>query len=110
MPPLLFYTLLFAPLCPAALSAAGAIDSVVVSPLRHYLGLLGGAGSPVALQGRHSVPAHNRHNLLLSPVSKPTENHPQNNTTVRAVEGGGELRKPDVFLATFRPLNPSPPT
>ncbi|KAI4807306.1 hypothetical protein KUCAC02_027123, partial [Chaenocephalus aceratus] len=30
--------------------------------------LLGGAGSPVALERRHSVPAHYRHNLLLSPV------------------------------------------
>ncbi|XP_033975214.1 putative sodium-coupled neutral amino acid transporter 10 isoform X3 [Trematomus bernacchii] len=45
-----------------------AVDSVVVSALRHNLRLLGGAGSPVALEGRHSVPAHYRHNLLLSPV------------------------------------------
>lgn len=45
-------------------------DSVVVPALRLNLGLVGGAGSPVARQGRHSVPAHYRHNLLLSPVSK----------------------------------------
>lgn len=62
---------LFAPLCPTAVSVAGAVDSVVVSALRHNLRLLGGAGSPLALQGRHSVSAHYRHNLLLSPVSKP---------------------------------------
>ncbi|KAM7371015.1 hypothetical protein PAMP_010517 [Pampus punctatissimus] len=43
-------------------------DSVVVSALRHNLRLLGGAGSPVALQGCHSVPAYYRHNLLLSPM------------------------------------------
>ncbi|MED6254737.1 hypothetical protein ATANTOWER_032532 [Ataeniobius toweri] len=53
---------------PAAVSASGDVDSDVVSALRHNLGLLGGAGSPVALQGRHSVPAHYRHNLLLSPM------------------------------------------
>ncbi|XP_061120870.1 putative sodium-coupled neutral amino acid transporter 10 isoform X3 [Syngnathus typhle] len=41
-------------------------DSVVVPALRHSLGLLVGAGSPVALEGRHSVPAHYRHHLLLS--------------------------------------------
>lgn len=68
---------LFAPLCPTAVSVAGAVDSVVVSALRHNLGLLGGAGSPVALQGCHSVPAHYRHNLLLSPVSKPRKSPPR---------------------------------
>lgn len=68
---------LFAPPCPTVVSAAGAVDSVVVSALRHNLRLLGGAGSPVALQGRHSVPAHYRHNLLLSPVSKPRKPPPK---------------------------------
>lgn len=62
---------LFAPLCPTAVSVTGALDSVVVSALWLNLRLLGGTGPPVALQGRHSVPAHYRHNLLLSPVSKP---------------------------------------
>lgn len=64
---------LFAPLCPTAVSVTGALDSVVVSALWHNLRLLGGAGPPVALQGRHSVPTHYRHNLLLSPVSKPRQ-------------------------------------
>lgn len=66
-PSFFFFTL---PLFPTAVSTAGAVDSVVVPALRLNLGLLGGAGSPVALEGRHSVPAHYRHNLLLSPVSK----------------------------------------
>ena len=69
--------LLFAPHCPTAVSVAGDVDSVVVSALWHNLGLLGGAGSPVALEGRHSVPAHYRHNLLLSPVSKPRKAPPK---------------------------------
>lgn len=65
------------PLCPTAcLLSTGALDSVVVSSLWHNLRLLGGAGPPVALQGRHSVPAHYRHNLLLSPVSKPRQQPP----------------------------------
>lgn len=65
------------PLCPTAcLLSTGALDSVVVSALWHNLRLLGGAGPPVALQGCHSVPAHYRHNLLLSPVSKPLQQPP----------------------------------
>lgn len=65
-------------LAPLAVPVAGSLDSVVVSALRHNLRLLGGAGPPVALQRRHSVCAHYRHNLLLSPVSKPMKPpHPE---------------------------------
>lgn len=47
------------------------IDSVVFSALRNYQWLLDGAGTPVALQGRHTVSSNNRHHLLLPPVSNP---------------------------------------
>lgn len=97
-------------LAPLAFPVADALDSVVVSSLRHNLRLLGGASLPVALWRRHSVCAHYRHNLLLSPVSKP--NHtppppPKNNATVRAAAGrrGREWRKADVFSV----CNPVPP-
>lgn len=81
-----------APLCPTAVSVADALDSVVVSALRHNLRLLGGAGPPVALRRCHSVCAHYRHNLLLSPVSKPRKLLSKNNPTVRAAAGrrGGD--------------------
>lgn len=79
VPPLFCHVLTISPLslhlllAPLAFSVADALDSVVVSALRHNLRLLGGAGLPVALRRRHSVCAHYRHNLLLSPVSKPRE-------------------------------------
>lgn len=80
--------LLLAPLCPTAVSVGDALDSVVVSALRHNLRLLGGAGPPVALRRRHSVCAHYRHNLLLSPVSKPRKFLPKNYHRVRATARG----------------------